>query len=127
MRSRTADQTSTRWAGGAATVLGLLLVVAVAWVVWYRSTDHGWPWQGAPSRLTWCGRDYDQSGLTVTHAQMLSLYGPVKPVFRASLVGHEQVFAPTKGWSFSTPSCPAILYVQQGTDSFTTYGILGGP
>ena len=58
---------------------------------------------------------------------MRTASGPVRPVFRVPQLGHDQVFAPTKGWTFTVPSCPATMYLQTGSDAYRTYGILGGP
>ena len=111
-----------------AILVGLALVVGLIWVGWYRSSYYAWPWQSDSTRLAYCGRDYQEFAPAVTRAEMVAHAGPVQPVFRVPAWGpKQQVFAPTRGFTNTDPSCPLALFRQTGTDRFIGYEILGGP
>lgn len=48
----------------------LLLLLAGAFLLWYRATMHNWPWQGDPARLSICDRDYYPWDQDVAGTQM---------------------------------------------------------
>jgi hypothetical protein len=66
---------------------------ATALALAYRAAYTNWPWQGAPQRLSWCGRHYLRGGGPAkTKGAVASI--PLHAVFRAPpLVGRE-VFSP---------------------------------
>jgi hypothetical protein len=59
------DARSTRsrppwWAWAGAGAAALVVVAAIGWAGWYRSSFHLWPWESIPPRIHWCGRDDDR-------------------------------------------------------------------
>ena len=67
-----------RWRDVAVGGAVCLLVAAGGAVVWFRAAYHFWPGL-IPSRVHWCGRDYEADGLPETWAQITSAVAP-RPV-----------------------------------------------
>jgi hypothetical protein len=109
-----------------------LVVVAVGWAGWYRSSYHLWPWQDIPPRIHWCGRDYDRGpGPAVSAGEVRETLGPtIKQVAEVPpLRGHDLVAAVTeeevRRRDPAAPGCAYVVYLRVGPGRYLPYELQG--
>ena len=107
-------------------------------ILWYRVVYHSFAFWAAPERITYCGRDYQTHGSTLTREQIdaepVSL--PGDPPYPLSSI---RPTIPVLGWTLwakitpekrrtelGTP-CTMAIWVQLQPDSYLSYGLVGGP
>ncbi len=127
-----------RWRTALVVVIVLTLLLVAGGFLWYRVVYHSFAVGSAPPRITYCGRDYQDGGTTLTRAQIESqqVALPGDPPYQLSSIGD---IVPVLGWPLwakLTPQdrraqlglpCTMGIYLQQGPDSYLSYGLLGGP
>jgi hypothetical protein len=125
-----------RWVLGVAGGLCVLLGVAVtaSTQVAYGTVD----WWGTPSRIHWCGRNYDASGRSVSRGEIptaqlgdaaptpLTTIGRLPPVVGRRLLAS---VTPVQQRGAVHPALPCSMgiYLEQGDDRFAEYSLSGGP
>jgi hypothetical protein len=120
----------------ASIVVALGLVVGGA-LVWYRATYHNWFWQGAPARLTACGRTYEREG-HINRAAILRTaeFNRLYKLFRAPPLIGRQVYSVISPSSRSDsrrqggPEAPCAglgIYLEESPREYQAYVLLGGP
>jgi hypothetical protein len=113
-------------------VLMAVVLVAGAFVFWYRATYNVLPGQGASGRVHWCGRDYRWAGGTSTWAQLTA-----RAAGRPHLAGHypplgaqaalyAQVVPVAQRKRYGGP-CATVIYLQTAPDEYRSYALEGGP
>jgi hypothetical protein len=113
----------------------VVAAVAGAVLVWYRVSEHNWPWQGDPARLSMCGRDYIPRDLDVSVAEARS--DGINPthlfdVYRAPALLGPQVYTDTTARERAAPrqpgaACPGSLLIKDSPGSYLIYDLSGGP
>jgi hypothetical protein len=108
-------------------LIGLVVLTAGGWLVYYRATFGTFAWWQVPPRLSYCGRDFDR-GATVpsspprgfTLAQVMTIEPAGWRVYAQN---------PTANTSTAAPGlpCTIVLVLKQGDHKFVQYGISGGP
>jgi hypothetical protein len=118
------------WAG--AGVVVALVVAAVGWAGWYRSSFHLWPWQDIPPRIHWCGRDYDRGpGPAVSERDVRETFGtaPRTVAEVPPLRGHDLVAASTqeevRRRDPAAAGCATLVYLRVGPSRYLVYELQG--
>lgn len=92
----------------------------------YRAIYHVWPGQGASSRISWCGRDYDDYGSPAQSLRQITGSNPgyrLAGEFREPLgLSSRQVVS-----SGCSPYAPGVVFVSIGSDRYDAFGLSGGP
>lgn len=114
----------------AGAALAIALVAAIAATSWYRSIYHVWPGQAAGSRVHWCGRDYEndqgpRSAETLRQAQAGSSLPLRVAAGYPPLWSSQQLLAVSMAGQPAT--CPTVVFLKTGQDSYLPYNLLGGP
>jgi hypothetical protein len=121
------------WAALAAAAV--VVVAGGGWAVWYRSTYHAWPGEGVPSRIHWCGRDYQRgpdpaiSGAAASKA----LGGPLQPVMSVPPIDSHELYA-SRSAAAQQPAqragrssgCATLVVLRTGADAYLVYELQGG-
>jgi hypothetical protein len=121
-----------------AAIAAVLALAVSGALVWYRATYHNWPWEGAPARLTACGRTYERVEGLIDRAAALEngAFKRLYPLFRAPpLIGHQvySVFSPSRRSELrehggAEASCAGLgVYLEEGPGRYRAYVLLGGP
>ncbi len=127
-----------RWRPALMVVVLLVAMLFGGSLLWYRVMYHSFAFWTAPPRITYCNRDYQTNGMTLTREQIdadpVSLAGD--PPYQLSSI---RPAIPVLGWTLwakitpqnrrtelGTP-CSMVIYLQQEPDSYLSYGLLGGP
>jgi hypothetical protein len=113
-------------------VLIAVVLVAGAFVFWYRATYNVLPGQGASGRVHWCGRDYQWPGGTSTWAQLTArtagrpqLAGQYPPLGHQAALYAQVV--PVAQRSRYGGSCTVVIYLRTAPDRYRSYDLEGGP
>lgn len=116
----------------AAAVIAVVMIGAVGWAGWYRSSFHLWPWQDIPPRIHWCGRDYDRGpGPAVSERDVrATLRTAPRTVARVPpLRGHDLVAAGTeeelRRRDPTAAGCGSLVYLRVGPGRYLVYELQG--
>ncbi|EFC79066.1 hypothetical protein FrEUN1fDRAFT_7818 [Parafrankia sp. EUN1f] len=119
----------------------VVIVVGLGALAAYHDRHGMWPWQDAPDRLSWCGRDYLRGTTRLTWAEASRR---VSDGFRVEWVGEPipsrrpgELFAelPTDRPSGAPPDyayaagrasvCTVLLYLRVEEDEYIPYSLSG--
>lgn len=107
---------------------GAMVLAALSWTLFYRSTYGTFAWWKIPPRIEYCGREYDRgsavgAGTFDAHdgnlVQVLTIEPAGRPVYAKP---PPPDFVPSVG---NLP-CAMGLLIKDG-DSYIQYGLSGGP
>jgi hypothetical protein len=110
--------------GGA---FGAVVLAALGWLLYYRSTYGTFAWWQIPPRIGYCGRDYLRGSTVAALSSQdgkLVQVTTIEPAGRA--VYTEQLPAMYTRAIDPTLPCAMGLIVKQG-DQYVQYGLSGGP
>jgi len=111
-------------------LLGLAVLAAGIFAVWYRSTYNVWPGERASDRVHWCGRDYDYLGGPAQTWRQISGRAPARRegTYPPLAWSPQQLFAAVYPAAERSPySCAELVYLRTGPDQYRTYSLDGGP
>lgn len=119
-------------------VVLLVAMLLGAGLLWYRVVYHSFALWTAPPRITYCDRDYQTNGMTLTREQIDAdpVSRPGNPPYPLSSI---RPAIPVLGWTIwakitpqnertelGTP-CTMVIYLRQEPDRYLSYGLVGGP
>jgi hypothetical protein len=121
------------WAALAAAAL--VVLAGGGFAVWYRSAYHVWPGEGIPSRIHWCGRDYERGpGPAMSGAAARkALGGPLEPVMSVPPIDSHELYATRDDAAQQpaqragrSPGCATLVVLRTGDDAYLVYELQGG-
>jgi len=122
----------------AAVVVAVLVLAGLTGELVYRGAYGTFAWWSDPARISYCGRDYLPSAMTVTHARIeheraALLKDPPYPVVTVAkvppVIGRPLLASvtPEVRRAGSQLPCAMVVYLETGPDAYRPYVISGGP
>ena len=115
----------------------MVLIVAVIFVTGWNAAEYDvLPWQAAPGRIHWCGRDYENTtGVRHTLAQIKAMDPqPIQNVgyhVPLSMFGSQlyaSITPESRRHAVNPPlPCSMAVYLRTGRDEYVAYTLEGGP
>lgn len=113
-------------------VLGAVVLAALGWLLYYRSTYGTFAWWQIPPRIHYCGRDYLRgttaaAGSLPARGDAIVQVTTIEPAGRAVYAERPADGAAAgAGTSVAGEPCAMGLLVKQN-DSYVQFGLSGGP
>lgn len=127
-----------RWRTVLVVVVVLPAMLFGGGLAWYRVVYDSVAFWSVPPRITYCDRDYQAGGATLSREQIeaVPVSLPGNQQYQLSEIGR---IVPVLGWPLwanLTPDdrrtglgvpCTMVIYLQGESDAFVPYSLLGGP